>query len=128
MISLGSPIRLRTGQTNIGFLQELAGRLFVETPPRIDVDEVPVPSTAVYTCQDGVVPGLLCRQTTGPMAENVRVRGTHCGLATNPAVMYLIADRLAQRPDEWKPFEPTTALRWWYPSEKETPDASADAL
>jgi len=126
VISLGSPIRLQTGDSNIGLLQEVAGHLFVPIPPRIDVDEIPVPSTTIWTKQDGVVPGRLCRQTPGPNAECVEVRGTHLGLATNPAVMYTVADRLAQRPEVWRPFVPHQRLRWWYPSlEQESSDASA---
>ena len=129
VISLGSPIRLRTGDSNIGPLEAIAGELFVPTPPHIDVDDIPVPSTAIWTSQDGVVPGALCRQTPGPIAETVQVRGTHCGLANNPSVMYVVADRLAQRPGEWRPFTPRRALRWWYPSlEQEAPDASAHAV
>jgi len=126
VISLGSPIRLRAGDSNIGMLQDLTGMLFVPTPPHIDVDHIPVPSTTVWTREDGIVPGELCRQSPGPIAESVEVRGTHCGLATNPSVMYLIADRLAQRPGEWRPFTPRPALRWWFPSlEQEASDASA---
>ncbi len=127
VISLGSPIRLKTGDSNIGLLQEIAGHLFVPTPPRIDVDEIPVPSTTIWTKHDGIVPGDLCRQTPGPIAECVEVRGTHLGLATNPSVMYVVADRLAQRPGDWHPFTPHRRLRWWYPSlEQESPDAPAD--
>jgi len=129
VITLGSPIRLRTGDSNIGLLQEIAGHLFVPTPPRIDVDEIPVPSTTIWTNQDGVVPGRLCRQTPGPTAECVQVRGTHLGLATNAAVLYAIADRLAQRPGAWQPFTPHQQLRWWYPSlEQEPSDASAHTV
>lgn len=124
VITLGSPIRLATGDSNIGLLQEIAGHLFVPTPPRIDVDRIPVPSTTIWSEQDGIVPGRLCRQTPRPEAECVEVRGTHLGLATNPAVMYAIADRLAQRPDAWQPFTPHRRLRWWYPSlEQEPSDA-----
>ena len=126
VITLGSPIRLRTGDSNIGLIQEIAGHLFVPIPPRIDVDEIPVPSTTIWTNGDGVVPGRLCRQTPGPTAECIQVRGTHLGLATNPAVMYAIADRLAQRPGAWQPFTPHRRLRWWYPSlEQEHSNASA---
>ena len=57
VISLGSPIRLSTGDSNIGMLQELAGKLFVPIPPRIDVDQIPVPSTTMWTAHDGIVPG-----------------------------------------------------------------------
>lgn len=125
VISLGSPIRLRPQQTNIGWLQDLVSRLFVTVPRHIDVDRVPVPSTTVWTRGDGVVPADLCRQTIGPNAEAVQVRGTHSALAFNPAVQYLIADRLAQHPGEWRPFAPTGMARWWYPSlENETIDAT----
>jgi hypothetical protein len=136
VISLGSPIRLKTGETNITALQELAGRFFVPTPPHIDVDRIGVPSTTVWTRQDGVVPGLLCRQTSGPFSEVVEVRGTHLGLGTNPSVLYLVADRLAQRPGSWRPFVPPAGLRWWYPSmeqengqeqDQEERDAPVDA-
>jgi pimeloyl-ACP methyl ester carboxylesterase len=123
VISLGSPTRLRTGETNITALQDLAGRFFVPTPPKIDVDHVPVPSTTVWTAQDGVVPGRLCRQTPRP-----QVRGTHLGLGTNPSVLYLVADRLAQRPGDWRPFEPPKALRWWYPSIHQHDDRAGDEL
>ena len=57
----------------------------------IDVDDVPVPATAIWTSQDGVVPGRVCRQSVGPEAENVEVRGTHLGLGTNAAAMLVIA-------------------------------------
>jgi pimeloyl-ACP methyl ester carboxylesterase len=129
VISLGSPIRLHTRTTNIGLLQEIAGRLFIPVPARVDVDDVPIPSTAVWTDYDGIVPGETCRQTVGPEAENVEVRGLHIGLGTNPSAMYVIADRLAQRPGSWEPFSPPAALSWWYPSiEQEDSDASTVAV
>ena len=129
VITLGSPIKMSTGDSNIGMLQELAGRLFIPIPPRIDVDRIPVPSTTIWTAQDGIVPGRLCCQTPGPTAECVQVRGTHIGLATNPSVLYAIADRLAQRPDDWHPFTPNRRLRWWYPSLEQDPsDAPADTV
>ena len=124
VISLGSPIRMHRTETNIGFLQEIAGHFFVPTPPRFDFDRIPVPSTTVWTDADGVVPGDVCRQTVRPYAEVVQVRGTHCGLGANPAVLYLIAERLAQRPGEWQPFAPARHLRWWYPSRDSVPSTA----
>ena len=56
-----------------------------------------VPTTAVYTRSDGVVPWQLCVERPGPQRENVEVRGSHIGLGHNPAVLVVVADRLAQR-------------------------------
>jgi hypothetical protein len=44
------------------------------------------------------------------------VRGSHCGLGANPAVLWAIADRLALPEDGWKPFERTGARALVYPS------------
>ncbi|WP_420453507.1 alpha/beta hydrolase [Ilumatobacter sp.] len=113
VISLGSPIRLRSSDHNLGLISRIAGHLFVPTAPHIDVDTVPVPSTTIWTARDGVVPGLACKQTIRPGAEAIEVRGTHCGLGTNPAVAYAVADRLAQG-EPWTPFDPPRRARWWF--------------
>lgn len=72
------------------------------TPP-------PVPTTAVYTQHDGVVHWRTCINPVADKAENVEVRASHCGLVVNPAVMLVIADRLAQDVSQgakrWRPFE-----------------------
>lgn len=116
VISLGSPVRLDVGETNLVGVSEFLGRMFLTAPSKIDVDVVPVPSTTVWTKTDGIVPGLSCRQSIGDFAESVEVRGSHMGLATNPAVYYLIADRLALPLDSWTPFDPPSRLRRLYPS------------
>lgn len=113
VITLGSPVRLRSEDHNLGPIADVIGRLFVPTAPHIDVDKVPVPSTTIWTARDGVVPGIKCRQSIRPEAEAIEVRGTHIGLGTNPAAMYAVADRLAQ-PAAWRPFDPPRKLRWWY--------------
>ena len=38
------------------------------------------------------------------MHENIRVPGSHCGLGFNPWVMKIVADRLAQPEDRWRPY------------------------
>jgi pimeloyl-ACP methyl ester carboxylesterase len=113
VISLGSPIRLRETDHNLGMLTKIVGRLFVPLAPQVDVDSVPVPSTTIWTARDGVVPGELCKQTVDDRSEVIEVRGTHCGLGTNPAVIYAVADRLAQT-GAWAPFDPPRRVRWWY--------------
>jgi pimeloyl-ACP methyl ester carboxylesterase len=58
-----------------------------------------VVETAVYTEDDGVVDWRYCR-TDHPEAD-FSVSGTHIGLAFNPSVYAIIADRLAQARSEW---------------------------
>jgi pimeloyl-ACP methyl ester carboxylesterase len=113
VISLGSPVRLRVDDHNLGVLPALVGKLFVPFAPHISTDSVPVPSSTIWTAEDGVVSGSHCKQPIGPEAEAIQVRGTHIGLGSNPAVMYAIADRLAQT-GPWQPFDPPRRLRWMY--------------
>ena len=66
-----------------------------------------MPSTCVYSETDGVVPPDSARlDSSHGQHENIWVPGSHCGLGFNAAVMWVLADRLAQAEDDWKPFEP----------------------
>jgi pimeloyl-ACP methyl ester carboxylesterase len=86
--------------------RHVADRLY----PAGTADEVrlPVPSTAVYSRWDGIVDWRQCRQPPGPRAESVGVRASHLGLGHHPAVLWIVADRLAQAPGEWRPFAAPT--------------------
>ncbi len=128
VISLGSPINMQSHQTNIGQLQKLFSRFFLEPPRRFELDRVPVPSTTVWTRTDGVVPGLACRQTIRHDAEVVEVRGSHIGLGANGAVFYLVADRLALPRGDWHPFDPPDRLRRLYPTIENERTGPADGL
>jgi pimeloyl-ACP methyl ester carboxylesterase len=88
VISLGSPFALAGRR---------ASRASLARP-------LPVPSTAVYSRWDGVVDWRACRQKAGPRSENVAVRSSHLGMGHDPAVLWLVADRLAQPGDGWAPF------------------------
>ena len=66
---------------------------------------LPVPSTALYSEEDRIVPARYARETPGERAESVRVPGGHVGLGSNPFVLEVIADRLAQDPLRWRRFE-----------------------
>jgi len=65
----------------------------------------PVPSTAIFSISDGVVAPYWAQEGTGDRAENIEVPGSHFGLGHNPFVLHAVADRLHQRPDNWKAFE-----------------------
>ncbi|MEZ5560503.1 MAG: esterase [Pseudomonadales bacterium] len=77
---------------------------FPQTPP-------PVPSTAIYSKTDGVVHWSGCLEYPGDQAENVEVYGSHTGMAVNPLVLHVIADRLGQREGAWRPFQRKRGLR-----------------
>jgi pimeloyl-ACP methyl ester carboxylesterase len=67
-----------------------------------------VPSTAVYSRWDGVVDWRACRQQPGPRSENVAVHASHLGMGHDPAVLWVVADRLAQPRHDWQPFRRPT--------------------
>ncbi len=124
VITLGSPFGLdnvhhsRAG----GVYQRLTG-LHVSAgslPPRRHLRRsIPVPTTAVYSRLDGVVPWEACINTPGPRCENVGVYGSHLGLGHNPAVLWVLADRLAQAEGAWQPFRPPAIARHLFPERGE---------
>ena len=76
----------------------------------------PVPSTAIYSKSDGVVHWRSCLEFDGEQAENVEIIGSHSGMAMNPMVLNVIADRLAQPEGHWRRFKRSKGMRSWvYP-------------
>jgi pimeloyl-ACP methyl ester carboxylesterase len=74
-----------------------------------------VPATSVYTKLDGIVSWRSCLDEVSPHSENIAVFGSHVGLGHNPAVLWVIADRLAQPEGSWKPFVPPRGARRLFP-------------
>ena len=74
-----------------------------------------VPATAVYTRSDAIVRWQSCLLRPGKRRENVEVYGSHCGLGHNPAVLHVLADRLAQGDQSWRPFAPRALVRHAFP-------------
>ena len=76
----------------------------------------PVPTTAVFTKGDGIVNWRTCFQDSDSnQQQNIQVRGSHVGLIVNPSVWFVIADRLAQRQDQWQPFKKASWPSLFYP-------------
>ena len=76
---------------------------------------IPVPSTSVYSRTDGIVHWRACIEPETPTHENIEVRAGHLGIGVDAAVLWLLADRLAQPVGEWAPFEPPARLRLMFP-------------
>lgn len=81
-----------------------------ETMARMN-EPLPMPTTAIYSRTDGVVSWFACIDEEAPLAENIAVPGSHVGLLHNPAVLYVIADRLAQPVGVHEPFAPENWMR-----------------
>jgi len=117
VISLGSPMRMTPEGIGTPLVVRALYR-FLAHPmgPVAHVANVrakvlrsppPVPSTCIYSDTDGVVPSASAQLdiSDGPH-ENIWVPGSHLGLGFNAAVMWILADRLAQDEEHWRPFEP----------------------
>ena len=78
----------------------------------------PVPTTSIYSRSDGIV-AWQCSvqdQAQGAPTENIEVAASHTGLGVNPTALYALADRLAQAPGQWRPFERSGLRKWWFPA------------
>jgi len=109
VITLGSPFAGSPRATNVWrAYQFLTGQRIDDDHTRSQLAEVAacpaMPSTAIYSRADGVVAWQNCRGGVGERANDIEVVGSHLGLGINPAVLYAVADRLAQPVDDWQPF------------------------
>jgi pimeloyl-ACP methyl ester carboxylesterase len=106
VISLGSPFNGSPRATNAWRVYEYtSGRRVDERPMGSLREPPPVPTTAIFSRTDGVCAWQCCVEKEAAQVENIEVDGSHCGLGHHPAVVYAVADRLAQPEGQWKPFE-----------------------
>lgn len=100
VFSLGSPISGHPNANNVTTVFSLFNPKARQEPDmeafRKRAVAPPVPCTAIYTRQDGIVAWPCSREAQADNTENVEVTGTHVGLPWNPQVLAVIADRLAQ--------------------------------
>lgn len=117
IVMLGSPIGGQSRATNAWRLYELLnGRNSSDRPDWAELNATSsVPASSIWTTSDGVVAWQNSLLEPGPTAENIRVHASHLGLGFNSAVLYAIADRLAQPEGNWQPFAAPRLLRSLYP-------------
>lgn len=107
VITLGSPFAGPPQATNAWWLFE---RVSGHPEPDAAMQAAlrlapPVPTTSIYSRTDGIVAWRCSLNPPGPLAENIEVHASHIGLGLNPLAMMAVADRLAQDPARWKPFD-----------------------
>ena len=113
MITLASPFR-NVDATNVPrFLRQRRQRHPEEGGFRqLLRAPLPVPSTAIYSRSDGIVPWQSCIEEPGPSSESIEVQSSHLGIGHHPITLLTIADRLAQPEGTWQPFKPPPQWRW----------------
>lgn len=123
IVTLGSPFAGIQEPNNVAWIYNLIskGDRIRRVDPELFDDiplPAPVPTTAVYTKEDGIVPWYLCMEEEDEIHQNVQVRGSHFGLGVNPTVLEIIADRLLHRKDDWTYFTPGNIVQdlLFYPS------------
>ena len=119
VITLGSPFALtdaRQSRADAAYrrrsgLHADGGRV----PTREEIARpIGVPCTAVYSKRDGITHWRACIGPETAQHENVGVRCGHLGLGTDPATLWVIADRLAVPAGQWRRFRPPALLRRLY--------------
>ncbi len=111
VITIGTPFNAQADHTNVGWVF----RLLNGSPPVFDprltdrLRTAPgVPTSSIYSRSDGVVAWQTCtHHEAAAHAEDIEVTSSHLGMGWNPAVLAVVADRLAQTPGHWKPYRAT---------------------
>lgn len=106
LITLGSPLQAQARATNAWRVFEMVSGWSIDDPAiaRIAAKPLRVPHTAILSKSDGIVNWRMSLAHDAPYAESIEVPASHFSLGVNPAVLWAIADRLAQREGAWKPF------------------------
>jgi len=123
IITMGSPFRGVGKPNNAAWIYNFVsgGNTVQDVDPELIANiplPAPVPTTAIYTKEDGVVPWELCLEDESPIHQNIQVRGSHLGLGVNMTVLDIIANRLQYRRGNWEQFEPSNIFEdlLFYPS------------
>jgi pimeloyl-ACP methyl ester carboxylesterase len=116
VITLGTPFTGHPRATNAWRVYEFLSGQSVHDPEVIKQvrQPPPVPTTSIYSRSDGIVAWRCSVNEEGPLTENIELYASHVGMGMNPLALYAIADRLAQDPLHWKPFDADGARRWFY--------------
>ena len=109
VITLGSPFAGHPKATNAWRVYEMAsGRSAEEEDHRFGgalSETPPVPTTAIFSRTDGICAWQGCMEKPSALSEKIEVESSHCGMGHHPAVVYAVADRLAQPEGNWAPFD-----------------------
>ncbi|MES2609162.1 MAG: alpha/beta hydrolase [Pseudomonadota bacterium] len=108
VITIGTPFAAGAEHTNAGLVYRLLnGSMPPDDPALLETLRTapPVPTTSIYSRSDGVVAWQACMDARRrARSESIEIQGSHCGMPWNPAVLRVVADRLAQPLRAWRPY------------------------
>jgi len=116
VITLGSPFSGLSANNHVAWIHKAitSGRVEDVIDPELLADipkPAPVPTTAIYSKQDGIVPWEYCiEQEESDIHQNIQVYGSHLGLGVNPTVVKIIVDRLKYSRHNWTKFSPQSGI------------------
>lgn len=124
VITMGSPFQDITHENNVAWIYTLiSGGKRVEDTDWALIENMykpaPVPTTAIYTKEDGIVPWHVCMEVQqDKLHQNIQVHGSHFGLGVNTSVFWIIEDRLKYDRHNWQHFKPDSRMKelLFYPS------------
>jgi pimeloyl-ACP methyl ester carboxylesterase len=117
VITLGSPFAGSPRSTNAWRVYELASGQKSDDPSAQAKlrGKLKMPATSIYSRSDGIVAWPASIDDESDITENIEVVASHLGLGVHPAVLYAVADRLAQPEGQWKPFDRSGLRSLVYP-------------
>ena len=108
VITLATPFSALGDSTHAGALYKMlngeAGQITPQVEARLRASP-PVPTTSIYSKSDGIVNWRGCIERRSPTTESVEVDASHLGMVNHPAVLRIVANRLAQPEGRWKPLK-----------------------
>jgi len=108
VVTLASPFADDIRATNVTRLYELLSGETVGRNVELEAaiaGDLSVPATSLYSKSDGIVNWRTCLSRPCATSENIEVYlASHVGIGVNPAALWAVADRLAQREGDFRPF------------------------
>jgi pimeloyl-ACP methyl ester carboxylesterase len=110
VVTMGSPF---TGDITATNARRIYETLSGETLQDVNIEDIKalagdllVPTTSIYSRSDGIVNWRTCLVRPSERAENIEVHlASHIGLGVNAAVLWAVADRLAQAEGQFRQFD-----------------------
>lgn len=106
VVTLGSPYQAMSSSAAnrvvARLFREISGQTIERARERVPLAApLEVPATSIYSRMDGIVGWQNCIEPESALSENIHIYASHAGMAVNPIILNLIADRLAQDPEAW---------------------------